>query len=200
MPQYLDDDDENINMCRWHCSLIHTTNQCLAFKGFLNKKMRTNVVTLTMQEYQAMNLAEFNPNGKKGKAKLVEINSDHEDVIPCEYLGQNQKAQTYKEAIQKLPLQAKAIEGLKKLRYSLCHSCADCLHFELVRSVTIPNDPNWVPQHHKVYKIAEWEENLLSYLASIQRCLSPEDLERSGLKRKMKALRGLLALKLKVGS
>ena len=52
------------------------------------------------------------------------------------------------EAVQKFPLQTKVVEGLKKLRFSMC-PCVNMLHYELVRTEVIPNNPSWVARHQK---------------------------------------------------
>ena len=63
--------------------------------------------------------------------------------------NRSQRAQTYKEVVQKFPLQKKAVEGLKKLCFTMCPSCSDMLHYELVRTEVIPNNLSWVPRHQR---------------------------------------------------
>lgn len=63
-PKCQKQDYVNLNVCMWHFSSLHSTNQCKSFKGFI-KKMRTDGLVISKQEYQTLDLANFQPRGKK---------------------------------------------------------------------------------------------------------------------------------------
>lgn len=118
----------------------HATDQCLVFRGFLVKQAERHTLNLSEVEWEAMKLSEYKAQLSKPKEIREQTNE-----VPVE------KVNSYKEAVETLPLQTKAVEGLKRLRYGLCPECSDRLHYELIRTQVIDNDPNWIPAHQRAY-------------------------------------------------
>ena len=67
--------------------------------------MRTDGLKTSKQEYQALDLAKFQPSGKKADSDEVQYGDVICNVNHNENVGQ--KAQTYVEAVQKFPLHTK---------------------------------------------------------------------------------------------
>lgn len=129
-------DDEGFEeMCIWNVTLAHTTHQCHAFRGFVAKQLERNKIKFSPEESQSLEIDEF----------LVE----HQKVIhKGKEFELKERTETYKDALETLPLQATSIVELKRLNNRLCPQCADMLHCEMVRIHIIPNDPKWVQSYH----------------------------------------------------
>lgn len=85
-------------------NVSHTTDQCQVFRGFLTRQLNLKRLVVSDMEQHAMKLEEYKANITK--AKVSAKSSPTPNPVMHE-----ERDKTYKQAVQKFPLETRAIEG-----------------------------------------------------------------------------------------